>query len=70
MQHTTDNLTHNRTALRQGRLAAATAHVALEQAGQALVEFALVLPILLLALFGGTHLGLAQVASHDQTHIA
>jgi len=70
MQHTTDNLTHNRTALRQGRLAAATAHVALEQAGQALVEFALVLPILLLALFGVTHLGLAQVASHDQTHIA
>ena len=71
MQPTTDTTPHNRIAFRRrGPLAAAPGRLAVEQTGQALVEFALVLPILLLALFGITHLGLAQIANHDQTHIA
>jgi Flp pilus assembly protein TadG len=71
MQHTTDTSPHNYTAIRRhGPLVAVARDGVLQQSGQALVEFALVLPILLLALFGITHLGLALVANHDQTHIA
>ena len=71
MQHTSD--TTSQTPLADDtslRRALAPGRLVLEQSGQALVEFALVLPILLLVLFGITHLGLAQVANHDQTHIA
>jgi Flp pilus assembly protein TadG len=71
MQHTTD--TTSQTSLADDgrpRRPLAPARLGLEQSGQALVEFALILPILLLVLFGITHLGLAQVANHDQTHIA
>ena len=71
MQSITDIAPHNRIAVdRHRRLRGATTRTALEQTGQALVEFALVLPVLLLALFGVTHLGLAYVAKQDQEHIA
>jgi Flp pilus assembly protein TadG len=71
MQHMTDITSPTPIADDTGlRRTLAPARLALEQSGQALVEFALILPVLLLALFGITHLGLAQVANHDQTHIA
>jgi hypothetical protein len=38
--------------------------------GQALVEFALILPILLLVLFGIIQFGLALNSANDQTHLA
>src|SRR2546430_1746957 len=38
--------------------------------GQALLEFALILPIFLLGLFGITQFGLALNSANDQTHIA
>jgi Flp pilus assembly protein TadG len=38
--------------------------------GQALVEFALVLPVLLLVLFGITEFGLALNTANDETHLA
>jgi hypothetical protein len=41
-----------------------------EDRGQALVEVALVLPILLLILFGITQFALALNSANDQTHIA
>jgi TadE-like protein len=38
--------------------------------GQALVEFALLLPVLLLVLFGITQFGLALNSASDETHVA
>jgi Flp pilus assembly protein TadG len=71
MQHATDITSQTPIADDTGlRRALHPARLAPGQSGQALVEFALVLPVLLLALFGITHLGLAYVASQDQEHIA
>ena len=69
MPRTTDNPAHIPTALRH-RLRGAPARVAVEQTGQALVEFVLILPLLLLGAYLIVHFGLAQNSFHDQQHIA
>jgi Flp pilus assembly protein TadG len=58
-----------------GEVPAAKAHSRLrrllrDQQGQALVEFALVLPVLLLVVFGIVEFGLALNSENDQTHLA
>jgi Flp pilus assembly protein TadG len=54
---------------RSGRLAVIRAQAA-EQHGTALVEFALVLPLLLAILFGIAQFGLAINSMNDETHLA
>jgi Flp pilus assembly protein TadG len=62
-------LTHHHRNARPGRVAVVRAH-ATEERGQALVEFALVLPILLLVIFGIIQFGLAFNSANDETHLA
>jgi Flp pilus assembly protein TadG len=52
------------------RRPAGALHRAAEERGQALVEFALVLPLLLVLVFGITNFGLALNSASDQTQVA
>jgi Flp pilus assembly protein TadG len=49
---------------------AAARNLAAEEQGGALLEFALVLPILLAVVFGIAQFGLAFNSANDETHIA
>jgi hypothetical protein len=55
-------------ALRRGRLSLRAR--AAQERGQALAEFALVLPILLLVIYGILQFGLGLNSENDQTHLA
>jgi Flp pilus assembly protein TadG len=69
----TAQLRHN-SSLRHPRLQPGGTAVArgqmAEEHGQALVEFALLLPILLLLVFGIVQFGLALNSANDETHLA
>jgi hypothetical protein len=69
--HTTHTNRPDRTAAQHGRARRSRVGATLrDQRGQALVEIALVLPFLLLILFGITQFALALNSANDQTHIA
>lgn len=63
------NFTNGEHLARPSRLAVVRARAA-ESRGGALVEFALVLPILLVVLFGIAQFGLALNSASDETHVA
>jgi Flp pilus assembly protein TadG len=52
------------------RLVSVARRRAADEQGQALVEFALLLPILLLLMFGIVQFGLALNSANDETHLA
>jgi hypothetical protein len=71
MQPATEKTPHSPIALRTShRLALARARVVLDQGGQALVEFVIFLPLLLLGAFIAVHLEHAQNSAQDQKHLA
>jgi uncharacterized protein (UPF0333 family) len=59
-----------RAARLQGVSSTRSRSTACAEHGQALVEFALILPILLLVLFGIVQFGLALNSANDATHVA
>jgi Flp pilus assembly protein TadG len=64
-----DELTSQRPATRPSRVVVARGGPA-DERGQAMVEFALLLPILLLLVFGIVQFGLALNSANDETHLA
>jgi Flp pilus assembly protein TadG len=64
-----DNLIRRNYATRPSLVAGARASAA-DEDGQAMVEFALLLPILLLLVFGIVQFGLALNSANDETHLA
>jgi Flp pilus assembly protein TadG len=64
-----DNLIDDEHDPRPRRVAVVSARAAAER-GQALVEFVLVLPLLLLVVFGIVQFGLALNSANDETHLA